>query len=101
MSLPTYQTSERVLTLVQSNWSSLLNPLLDNPLNQGQILEQVTLQIGSNVVNHKLGRKLRGWFIVRQRSAGDVYDTQDTNPSPQTTLTLTSSAIVSVDIFVF
>lgn len=101
MALPTYQTANLTLTLIQSNWASLLNPLLDLPINQGRLLENVQLDNGSNTVNHKLGRKLTGWFIVRQRAAASVYDTQDTNPTPAVTLKLTSNASVKVDIFVF
>lgn len=101
MGLPSYQTSDLTLTLLQSNWATLLNPVLDNPIVNGQILEGVQLAVGSNTINHKLGRKLRGWWIVRQRATGSVYDTQDTNPTPAVTLKLTSDAIVSVDLLVF
>jgi hypothetical protein len=69
MGLPSYQTSDLTLTLLQSNWATLLNPLLDLPINQGQILENVQLSAGTNTINHKLGRKLQGWWIVRQRSS--------------------------------
>lgn len=101
MGLPSYQTSDLTLTLLQSNWATLLNPVLDNPIVQGDILEGIQLASGANTINHKLGRKLRGWFIVRQRALASIYDTQDTNPTPAVTLRLTSNASVKVDIFVF
>lgn len=101
MGLPSYQTSDLTLTLLQSNWATLLNPLLDLPITQGQILEKVQLAVGANTINHKLGRKLIGWWIVRQRSAATVYDLQDTNPTPAVNLKLQSSASVLVDIYVF
>ena len=101
MALPTYQTSNVTLNIIQSNWATLLNPLLDQAITQGQILENVDLVTGANTVNHRLGRKLRGWMIVRQRSSASIYDTQDTNPTPSVTLRLDSSANVKVDIFVF
>lgn len=101
MGLPSYYTTDVSLSLLQSNWATLLNPVLDNPIVNGQILENVSLVVGPNTINHKLGRKLRGWWIVRQRATGSVYDTQDTNPTPAVTLKLTSDAIVSVDLLVF
>lgn len=101
MALPTYQTSDLTLNLVQSNWASLLNPLLDLPITKGILLEDISLDIGSNTVNHKLGRKLRGWWIVRQKASAAVYDNQDSNPTPAVTLLLISNAAVKVDLFVF
>ena len=99
--LPYFQTSNKDLSLLQTGWSSQLNPLLAQPIANGQVLKDVSLTIGSNTINHKLGRKLQGWWIVRQRASGSVYDTQDVNTSPQLTLLLTSTANMVVDILVF
>jgi hypothetical protein len=101
MALPTYQTKDVTLTLLQSNWATMLNPLLEMPLTQGQILEGVRLVNGANAIDHKLGRKLQGWWIVRLRASATVFDTQDSNPTPERNLRLTSSANVTVDLYVF
>lgn len=87
--------------MLQTTWSMQLNPLLAAPLSNGILLERVSLASGANVINHKLGRKLKGWFITRLRASATVYDTQDSNARPQLTLNLTSSAAVTVDIYVF
>jgi hypothetical protein len=86
---------------MQTSWASQLNPLLNLPLNNGIVLENIQLASGSNTINHKLGRNLNGWFITRQRSAATIYDTQDSNPNPSQTLVLNASAGVTVNIFVF
>lgn len=99
--LPQFQDNDRVFQMMQNTWATQLNPLLANPSLQTLILENISLVTGSNVINHKLGRKLQGWRIVRQRSAASVYDNQDTNQSPQLTLVLVSSANVSVNLEVF
>ncbi len=99
--LQSYQTSDLALTLVQSNWSTQLNPLLSNPSLQTTILQNVALVIGTNKINHLLGRKLQGWRIVRQRSAANIYDDQDSNQTPAQTLWLVSDAVVSCNIEVF
>lgn len=101
MSLAQFQSDDRVFQLMQNSWATAINPIINNPANKSQILQNVELINGSNVINHKLGRKLQGWKIVRQRSAASIYDNQDTNSMPQLTLILVSDAQVSVDIEVF
>jgi hypothetical protein len=85
---------------MQSLWATLLNPLLGNPLSNGQLLDNVNLVNGTNIINHTLGRKLQGWIKVLGGSA-IIYDNQSTNPTPQLTLSLTSSAAVTVSLWVF
>lgn len=99
--LPRFDSTDRSMTLLQSAWASKIDPLLNNPLANGRILKQVTLQVGTNQVNHGLQKPLQGWYIVRQRSAASVYDNQDNNQMPSLTLELVSSAVVIVDLFVF
>ena len=102
------------LSQMQTRWKSLLDPILSNVLNSANILQEVELVSGSNVINHKLGRKLQGWSIVRRRqwtSSGtptsyDITDTQASNQSSALTLNLyctqgTTANPVVVDIEVF
>jgi len=87
---------------MQSRWKSILDPLLGNPSVQSNILENVSLlSTGTTVINHGLGRKLIGWRIIRKRGNANIYDTQDSNQTPQLTLQLVSSAAISVDLEVF
>lgn len=85
----------------QDLWATTLNPVIDSPLNNSILLKNISLTTGNNTVNHKLGRKLTGWFITRRRATGNVYDTQDANQMPQLTLQLVSSAPIVVDLVVF
>lgn len=101
MSLPIFKTDDKDISLLQTNWAQQLNPVIEFPPNKGTILKSVHLVTGANIINHKLGRNLQGWYIVRQRSAASVYDTQDNNQMSNLTLYLTSSANVIVDILVF
>lgn len=86
---------------LQTNWASILNPIVDNPALKSIILKNISLIAGSNTINHKLGRKLQGYTLVRTRAASTIYDTQDDNQRPELTLLLTASAPVVVDILVF
>lgn len=87
--------------MVQTRWASILDPLTTNPVLNGIVLKQIELTTGLNTINHKLGRKLQGWLIVRKRASSDVYDVQDANTMPQLTLQLQASAPASVDIYVY
>lgn len=84
--------------LASTKWSSILNPFLANQLNNVSILAGIALTTGSNTINHKLGRTLQGWFLVDVNGAATVYRSQPLN---DTTLTLTSSADITVSIGVF
>ena len=101
MSLPIFQTSSKDLSLLQTKWSGMLNPLLASPMAGGQLLQKVSLKAGSNTINHGLASTLQGWYLTRIRASATVYDTQDSNPIPSKTLLLTASAPAIVDIFVF
>jgi len=85
----------------QTKWASQLNVLLKNPTLQSSVLKNVELVIGTNVINHKLGRVLQGWSLSRKRGPANIYDTQDSNQTPQLTLVLVSDAVVSIDLTVF
>jgi len=101
MGLPIFKDDNKNFMLMQTKWAGQLNPLLANPATNSLILQDVILKSGSNVVNHRLGRKLQGWKITRQRSSGSVYDAQDANQMSDLTLVLISSSDVSVDLEVF
>lgn len=102
MSLPIFQTNSKDISLLQTSWASQLNQLLAMPTNHGLILNNIELVPGSNVVNHKLGRKLQGWSVVRMKNAFvQIFDTQDTNQQSNLTLTLNSSGPGLIDLFVF
>lgn len=89
------------LQQTQNTWATAIDPVLSNLLVQGRLESQVILVNGTTIVNHKLGRKLVGWFIVGINAAATVYDNQATNQTPQLTLSLTSNAAATANIWVF
>lgn len=101
MSLPIFKSDSQEMTLMQTQWAQQLNGLLSNPLSNGMLLKEISLSTGNNAVNHKLGRKLQGWVLTRQRALAQIYDAQDTNSMPQLTLSLISDVPTVVDIYVF
>lgn len=88
--------------LASNRWSSMIDPVIANPIVNGLILKSIPLKAGSNVINHKLGRKLQGWYTVRIRNnAVTLYDTQDSNQTPNLTLNLNASVDCVIDLAVF
>lgn len=87
--------------LMQQRWKSILDPLLARVTNNTSILTQISLKTGANVINHNLGKKLTGWTVIRQRALASIYDSQDSNQTPDVTLILVSSAPVVIDLGVF
>lgn len=100
MSLPKFPTTDNTLSLLQTKWAEQIDPVVAQPFNSGVILSNVILS-SSSVINHKLGRDLQGWALVRLRGKATVFDTQDVNPIPSKTLQLNASSGVSADILVF
>lgn len=89
------------IMLLQTNWIREINPVLINVSNNARIIQNVALIIGDNTINHKLGKKLTGWRLIRVRAAATIYDKQDSNSYPALTLVLNSGAVVTVDLEVF
>lgn len=90
------------VNMMANRWATIIDPIIANPLNNGLILKNISLKTGNNVINHKLGRKLQGWYTVRVRNnAVTLYDTQDANQTPQLTLSLNASADCVIDLAVF
>jgi hypothetical protein len=99
--LPKFKSDNKELMMLQTTWAQKLDPVLENQLINGLLLQSIYLTIGDNVINHMLGRKLTGWIITRKRSNSNIYDTQDNNPVPKLTLTLNASANCIVDLYVY
>jgi hypothetical protein len=100
-SLPQFNSNDKDFQMMQNRWASILNPIINNPVNRSSILSSISLIAGSNVINHLLSRKLQGWSIVRINAASTIYDAQDSNQNPDQTLVLVSSApcVVSIEVF--
>lgn len=96
--LPIFKDENKNLMLMQNKWASELNPLLSNVLNEVLILKNQSLINGTNVINHLLSRIQQGWFLTDIQGSSIIYRSAPFNAS---TLTLTSSANVIVNIGVF
>lgn len=98
-------TTKLPWNLANTQWASVLNPLLANPLSSASILKDIKLTTGVNVINHKLGRTMQGWSVVDitptppNTTAAVTY--YRSAPLNDLTLTLTVSGPATVAIEVF
>lgn len=88
-------------TQMENTWATIIEPVLNRPANNSIILKNIELSSGTNVINHKLGRKLIGWNPTRVRSAVSLYDDQDNNSMPELTLILVADADAIIDLEVY
>lgn len=86
------------LNFSAARWKSLLDPVIAAPMTGVLVLQEIDLKIGTNVINHKLAQMQQGWFLTDQDGPASIYRSA---PFSSTTLTLTSSAAVTVNIGVF
>lgn len=96
--LPYIQTQDRILSQLQTQWISMLNPILSVPLLSGLQLTGIALKSGVNTINHLLSRKQQGWVITDIDASASIYRSA---PFNEQTLELTSNAPANVNIWVF
>jgi hypothetical protein len=103
MSLPAYKkirSPDRVVTQLQDNVEQAIRPLLGMQIAAGRLIENVEVLTGTpKVIDHRLNRAMRGWFIVDKDADANVWKTVST--IPERTLVLNSSANVTLSLWVF
>jgi hypothetical protein len=100
MSLPFYKSDDQSFTLLQTGWSSQINPVIDNAVVKGVLQKNVKLVAGVNAINHKLGRALQGYIVTGIHDIySQIFDT--TSNTPNLTLNLNSSVATTIDIYCF
>lgn len=91
-------SSKLAWELMNPIMASTLNPIIAAPQSSGRIVKGFNLVSGANVINHGLGRQLRGWSIVDINAAITYYRSAPFNDK---TLTLTCSGAATANIEVF
>jgi len=98
MALPTFQSANKDLNMMQTRWAAELNPLLALPTSSPSIIKNVSLQPGDNTINHLLGRLPVGWVIIDQDASASIYRSKPLN---NLTLTLNSSGAAVINLLIF
>jgi hypothetical protein len=87
---------------VQDNVQLALNPIINSPIINGILLSNITLTSGQdNIIEHKLGRELRGYLVVKKSANSNIWDLQDINKLSRLTLNLQCSTNCVISLWVF
>ena len=95
------QTTDKDLNQAQQNIKQSVDPLIANPLTQGNLLKSQVLKVGNNIINHGLGVAITGYMIIGANAAYSVYDNIIGNANLTTSFTLISSTAVTCNIYCF
>ncbi len=87
------QSTDPTLT----KWKAILDPVLANPVIQGNLLKNIALIQGDTAVNHLLQRMPQGWMIADQNAVSDIYRTSWDN----LVLVLNATQPVTISLWVF
>lgn len=98
MLLPTYVFNDSTLARLQTNWKSIIDPVLSNPTTNPTILKNVVLKTGVNTIDHLLGAVQQGWIVSDINAAVTLYRSL---PFNNLTLTLVSSGPATVTLVVY
>jgi len=75
-----------------------LSEVIEVPILSGVLVEEIAVTTTAKKVPHKLGRRARGWIVVRNNANSVVYD----NSAPDGEfLDLVASAAATISIWVF
>lgn len=85
------------LNRVQEYTAQALAPLIGSNIINGTLLEDLELTNTATKVSHKLGRKPRGYIIVRASAAEQIFD----SGLDKAHLNLQASGNVTVSLWVF
>ena len=92
------QTQDKTLQLIQDSLKETTDSLLSNVLSDNNLVRQVTLVTGNNLIAHGLGRNFVTYFLGPLSSAANV--TRGNSPDPSKYISLVSSAGTTVDVLV-
>lgn len=85
--------------LAQPKWAAEINPVLSLPILAGNQVDNIVLTASKpKAINHLLQKMPQGWFLVDKNANANVWRTA---PMTDTTITLESSANVTISLYVY
>lgn len=92
----------REVEQMQESISQTVNPVIRKEILNGLLIKDVDLDSGvDNFVEHKLGRKLIGYVVVRKNVPAVINDKQETNQQSDRFLILNCTVGVRVTLWLF
>lgn len=87
--------------MAQTQWPQQIDPVISNPLVNGRLIAAQKLINGTTSINHGLGRKLQGWFLVDLDTGLTAMPYRTASVTPELTFNLVSNAACIVSLWVF
>lgn len=94
-------SDNREIVQVQKNIQDALSQILVLPILNGTLLENLVLSAGDNTITHKLGRKVKGYIVVRKSAVSNIYDKISTDTKLDQQFTLNASVACTISLWVF
>ena len=92
----------REFNIGQDHIEEVITPVLDAAIIDGVIVEDVLLNSSSFTdVKHKLGRKPRGYIVIRKSAAQTVFEEAGDYENRKLFLKLKASGAVTVNLWIF
>lgn len=91
----------RSFNMLQTNIQTVLDQIVLDPFVDGTTLADIVVSVGSNTINHTLGRKPLGYVLISKDQNGDVWSGQAANKSADKTLILNSNQNMTISLRIF
>lgn len=96
------KAKESEVNQIQQNIEEVVNPIINAQIVDGVLIRNLKLcALEANLITHKLGRPALGWIVVRKRADSRIWDIQDANTLNTSSLAITCSHDVEIDLWIF
>ena len=86
---------------LQNDLYNFVNFIVSNKQFDSAILSDQTVTAGTNLIRHKLGRKIIGWYVIDTNAAVTLYRDYTSTEDLYTTLPLVADASATISLLVF
>ena len=95
------RTEDAPLRLVQDSLTLTLDQVIRREILDGNLVEDVNLINGLNLVDHGLGRIPKGFIIVKRNDLHVVWNVASTKMVPKRNMALQSNGAMTVSFWFF
>ena|ERR1043165_2183268 len=92
---------DRQMTQLQTNVEQAVAEVIRSPILNGRLIDSVALSTTVTKVEHKLGRPIRGYWVVRNNAGAVLQDNLDSESQPELYLPLIADLSCTVYLWVF
>lgn len=86
---------------LQANIEQAIAPVIKSPILNGVLLTNVSIVFGDNKIEHKLGRKMIGYFVIARAAGVTLFDSVNGGTDLDKFLTLNSSGTTTISLWIF